>query len=119
METSVSSSHPRWVAVLLFALVFLSEPVRVDVEGLEGVNRQQHVPNVSLQGEERGFHPREQLSSTTEVHGAAQLSLTCTCSVVGMKKALLYVYMHFDCFIFWLRVQNMNHFFMLMRHIFD
>lgn len=93
MEASVSRGHPRWVAVLLSALVFLSQPVRVDVEGLEGVDRQQHVPNVSLQGEERGFQPREQLSSTTEVHGAAQPSLTCTCSVVGMKNALLYVYM--------------------------
>lgn len=63
METGVSSGHPRWVAVLLSALVLLPQPVRVDVEGLEGVNRQQHVPNVSLQGEERGSQPREQLSS--------------------------------------------------------
>lgn len=38
----------RWVPVLLFALVLLSQLLRVDVKRLEGVNGQQHVSNVSL-----------------------------------------------------------------------
>lgn len=38
----------RWVPMLLFALVFLSQLLRVDFKRLEGVNGQQHVSNVSL-----------------------------------------------------------------------
>lgn len=38
----------RWVPMLLFALVFLSQLFRVDVKRLEWVNGQQHVSNVSL-----------------------------------------------------------------------
>lgn len=34
--------------MLLFALVFLSQLLCVDVKGLEGVNGEQHVSNVSL-----------------------------------------------------------------------
>lgn len=39
----------RWVSLLLFALVFLSELLCVDVQGFEGVNGKQHVSNVSLE----------------------------------------------------------------------
>lgn len=45
---SVRSVYSRWVPLLLFALVFLSQLLCVDVKGLEGVNGQQHVSNVSL-----------------------------------------------------------------------
>lgn len=38
--------------MLLVALVFLSELLCVDGKGLEGVNRQQHVSNVSLEKKE-------------------------------------------------------------------
>lgn len=38
----------RWVSLLLFALVFYSKLFCVDCQGLEGVNRQQHVSDVSL-----------------------------------------------------------------------
>ncbi len=40
--------YSRWVSLLLFALVFLSQLLCVDVKGLEGVYGQQHVSNVSL-----------------------------------------------------------------------
>lgn len=49
MYSSVRGVCSRWVSMLLVALVFLSELLCVDVKGLEGVNRQQHVSNVSLE----------------------------------------------------------------------
>lgn len=48
MDSSVRIVCSRWVSPLLFALVFLSQLLCVDVKGLEGVNGQQHVSNVSL-----------------------------------------------------------------------
>lgn len=38
----------RWVSLLPFALVFYSNLFCVDCQGLEGINRQQHVSDVSL-----------------------------------------------------------------------
>lgn len=39
--------------MLLAALVFLSQLLGVDAEGFEGVNREQHISNVSLGGKKK------------------------------------------------------------------
>lgn len=55
----------RWVSLLLFALVLLPELLCVDVKGLEGVNRQQHVSNVSLGGERKCVQTRSTLKQNS------------------------------------------------------